>query len=320
MLPRMRCCLMSKPGTKTIFNPQLAMWAGVASMATAAILIVVKAAAWMISDSTSVLASLTDSIIDVIVSFMSFMAIRHSLKPADDDHRYGHGKIEGLMALLQAGFIGMGAVFLIFESAGRLSDPAPVVHPVMTVIVMAASSALSILLIAAQHRILRHAPSLAVESDKAHYASDILVNGVVILALALQMKGAPLWTDPFFALLIALWLGRAAYVVAAKGVDMLLDKELPAEKRDRIVAIIGTNRDIHGFHDLRTRMSGMELYISFDVEIDPDITLAQAHRIAKDIEKALLHEFPNAQIMIHQDPVGETEDSRHKEGGIKETA
>jgi ferrous-iron efflux pump FieF len=310
---------MLKRSTKAAFNPQLAIWAGVASMVTVAVLIIIKSAAWMISDSTSILASLTDSIVDAIVSFMSFMAIRHSLKPADEDHRYGHGKIEGLMALLQAGFIGTGAVFLVFESVGHLFNPLPVVHPVMAVIVMAVSSGLSIILVAVQHYSLRQAPSLAVESDQAHYASDILVNGAVILALILQMRGAPLWTDPFFALLIALWLGRTAYMVAAKGVDMLLDKELPAEKRDRIIAIIGMNRDIHGFHDLRTRMSGMELYISFDVEIDPDITLAQAHRIAKDIEKALLHEFPNAQVMIHQDPVGETEDSRHKEGGVKET-
>ncbi len=309
---------MSEPSTQIKFNPRMALWVGAASMGTAALLIVIKTVAWWMSGSTSVLASLIDSVADVVVSFMSFMAIRHSLKPADEDHRHGHGKIEGLMALLQAVFIGTGAVFLVFESVRHLSDPHPVVQPMVAIIVMVASSVLTMLLVAAQNYSQRHAPSLAVESDKAHYSSDTLVNGAVIAALALQMMGGPAWIDPLFALMIALWLGRTAYMVAAKGVDMLLDKELPDEKRARIIAIIAANPDIHGFHDLRTRTSGMELHISFDVEIDPLMTLARAHGISKEIEQNLLHEFPNAQIMIHKDPIGDTEDSRHKDGGLSE--
>lgn len=311
---------MEHQSTQKTFNPRRALWAGMASMGIVTLLIVMKSATWWVSGSASVMGSLIDSIADAAVSFMSFMAIHHSMKPADENHRYGHGKIEGLMALLQAGFIGIGAVLLAVEGATHLSNPHPVIQPAMGIAVMVVSSILTLVLIRIQKDSYHHAPSLAVESDREHYASDLLVNGAVVAALVLQMVGVPAWIDPFFAVLIALWLGRVACTIGAKGVDMLLDRELPDEKRSKIISIIGANPDIHGFHDLRTRMSGMELYISFDVEIDPALTLARAHAISKDIERSLLHEFPNAQIMIHKDPVGETEDSRHKGGGMRETA
>src|SRR5687768_167911 len=147
---------------QTIFHPRLALLAGWASIVTVTILIVIKSVAWASSGSASVLASLTDSVIDAAISIISFMAIRHSLKPADDDHRYGHGKIEGLMALLQAAFIGAAAIFLIIESVGRLADPRPVSQPVMAIIVMVISTGLSALLVAIQNYSLRRAPSLSV--------------------------------------------------------------------------------------------------------------------------------------------------------------
>src|ERR1035437_2491697 len=101
------------------FRPRMALLAGGASMAVVTVLIIIKAAAYAGSNSASALASLVDSVIDAAASLMTFMAIHISLKPADSDHRYGHGKAEGLAALFQAAFIGGAGAFLLLESLSR---------------------------------------------------------------------------------------------------------------------------------------------------------------------------------------------------------
>jgi ferrous-iron efflux pump FieF len=167
-----------------------------------------------------------------------------------------------------------------------------------------------------QNYSLRHAPSLAVKADHAHYSSDILMNGGVILALVAQSYGAPYWVDVGFSLVVSLWMFVTVYKISFKAVDMLLDRELPIAVRERILAIIKSNKDVHDVHDLRTHMSGMRVQIFFDIEIDPEMTLRQAHDVSKAIEGEILDEFPNAEIMIHKDPIGEIDDSRHTVKGV----
>lgn len=294
----------------------MALLAATASCITVAGLIVIKAFAYLASGSTSVLASLIDSIVDAAVSLINFLAIHHSLKPADENHRHGHGKIEGLAALMQGAFICGAAVFLSFESLQRLADPHPVTAHGLAIAVMVVSVVLSVGLVLVQNYTLYHAPSLAVQADRAHYSSDILMNGGVILALVAQSYGAPSWVDVAFALIVSLWMFVSVYKISFKAVDMLLDRELPVEVRERILSIIRSHKDVHDVHDLRTHMSGMRARVFFDIEVDPEMTLACAHAVSKEVEQAILKEFPNAEIMIHKDPVGEIEDSRHTVKGI----
>ncbi|MBI2233425.1 MAG: cation diffusion facilitator family transporter [Micavibrio aeruginosavorus] len=307
---------MTQQSQHPVFKPKMALVAGGASIATVALLIAIKAFAYMVSGSASVLASLIDSLVDAGVSLIGFLAIRQSLKPASADFRYGHGKIEGLAALMQGAFILGAAVFLGFEAIQRLAQPHPVTATGVAIGVMLVSIVLSVLLVAVQNYSLRHAPSLAVKADRAHYSSDILMNAGVIMALLTQSYGAPVWLDSVFALGIAFWMFVTVYGIVMKAVAMLLDRELPQETRMRILEIIRSNPDVHDVHDLRTTMSGMRLDIAFDVEIDPDMTLARAHAVSKKVEDAILLEFPNAEIMIHKDPVGEIDDSRHTVKGV----
>lgn len=301
----------------TAFQPRLALRAGLASIAVVAVLITIKTIAFLISGSASILASLVDSVTDAGVSLMSFMAIRESLKPPDKNHRYGHGKIEGLAAVLQALFIAGAAFFLGREAIGRLSNPQEVSAYGLGIIVMVVSIILSLVLVAYQKNIMRKAPSLAVEVDRAHYASDIAINGGVIAALVLQYFGAPVWVDTVFALCVALGLLATVYRVGMKGIDMLLDHELPKDQRKRIKNIILDDARVHSVHDIRTRTSGMSIHISFDIEVDDTLTLKAAHDIAVDVEVELLKVFPNAEIMIHVDPLGDTYDHRHNIAGVQ---
>jgi ferrous-iron efflux pump FieF len=289
-----------------------AIVAGWASIATVIVLIIFKTMAWLASGSTSILASLIDSIVDGSVSLMNFFAIRLSLKPADYEHRHGHGKIEGLAALLQGAFITGAAVFLIFEAISRFLNAEAVTEHWLGIAVMVFATIASIGLVYLQNHVLTKAPSLAVEADQAHFSSDIIMNIGVIIVLIILNFGGPSWVDPLFALLIAGILVKTAWEIVNKGLDMLLDKELPDNQREKILQIARAHPDIRSVHDLRTRKSGMRIYISFDVEIDADMTLRDAHAISLDVEKSVHKEFPNAEIMIHKDPYGVPhEESRH---------
>ena len=297
-------------------KPRYALRAGAASIITVAILIAIKGAAWSQSGAVSVLASLMDSLVDAAASLVSFSAIHYSLRPADREHRYGHGKAEALAALFQAAFIAGAGVFLLFESVARFSSPEPVRDPAGVIVIMAISATLSLLLVGIQKYSLRKAPSLAVEADQAHYAMDVAINIGVIIVMAALHYGAPAWTDPVFALAVALYLAVTVRRIAGKAIDMLLDRELPGDAREVITKKVMSCRGVLGMHDLRTSRSGMRAFISFDIEVDRDLSLHDAHEIARAVERVVLKEFSHAEVMIHVDPHGDTEDSRHQVAGV----
>jgi ferrous-iron efflux pump FieF len=297
-----------------------ALRAGLASVAVVGILILIKGATYAATSSASVLASLMDSIGDGAASIMNYMAIVYAVRPPDSDHRHGHGKMEGLAALMQAGLIAGAGLLILWEACGHFLHPQAVSNGEAAVFVMVAATVLSALLVAFQNYSLRRANSLAVAADKAHYGADIVVNIGVIAVLLLLRAGAPLWIDPLFALLVALWLARTAHSVGCQGVDMLLDRELPDEVRARIKQRVRANAAVLGLHDLRTHRSGMKTFMSFDIELDPALSLHDSHEIVREVELALLADFPDAEILIHVDPFGDTADSRHSAIGAPKPA
>jgi ferrous-iron efflux pump FieF len=150
-----------------------------------------------------------------------------------------------------------------------------------------------------------------VEADQAHYSMDILVNiGVIGVLLGLR-AGLPHWIDPVFGVAVVIYLGVMVTQIAGKGVDMLLDRELPGNAREVITSKVLSHPYVMGMHDLRTNKSGMRVFISFDIELDPSLLLYHAHEIVREVEHELLLDFPNAEILIHADPHGDTYDTRH---------
>ena len=294
----------------------MALLAGGLALGTVAILITIKAWAYIDNGSVSVLASLIDSIVDAGASLIMFLAIKYSLKPADSEHRYGHGKIEGLAALFQAAFIAGAGIFLLLESLSRFASPVAFNDTARAVTVMIISTVISFALIAVQTFILRSAPSLAVESDRAHYSTDVVVNlGVIGVLIALQ-NGAPGWVDPLFGVVLALYLALTVKNIAGKGLDMLLDRELPGAARELITSKVLSHQYVLGMHDLRTHKSGMRVFMSFDIELDPSLLLYNAHEIVREVEHEILIDFPHAEILIHVDPYGDTHDTRHHVSGV----
>jgi ferrous-iron efflux pump FieF len=297
-------------------NPRYALLASYWAVGTVALLIVIKTYAYTVSDSAAMLGTLTDSITDAAISIMMLMAVRYSLKPADADHRHGHGKIEGIASLMQGAFMAGAGVFLCFEAVERFINPEIIKDHHVAITVSGIAIILTFLLVAIQKFALSRAPSLAIEADQAHYKTDLLLNGGVIVTLLANLKGAPLWFDPAFALVIAGYFLRMAYKISKRSVDMLMDKEMSQKVRRHIEEIVRQNLNVYGMHDLRTRQAGMRMHISFDVELYPELSLKEAHDIVRDLDHAILEHYPHAEIIIHMDPIGDTDDPRHTVRGI----
>jgi ferrous-iron efflux pump FieF len=297
-------------------KPHYAFFSSCLTVGTVAILILIKSYAFYVSGAATMLATLTDSVVDAAVSLMLLFAVRYSLKPADKDHRHGHGKVEGIAALMQGAFLGGAGIFLGFEAFNRFVYPQELSHHALTIGVALIAIALTFIIVGVQKFALRYAPSLALASDHAHYKTDIFLNGSVIVAMLVNYYGTVTWIDPGFALLIAFYFMYTAISITSQSVDMLMDKELSPDIREEIEKLVAKNPKIHDMHDLRTRMSGMNMHISFDVELNPDLTLKAAHDIVRELDHAILAKYPNAEIIIHMDPIGDTADPRHSVKGV----
>lgn len=278
--------------------------AAAASVGTALVLIGVKLFALMMTDSVALLSSLIDSTLDAGASFLNLWAVRQSLAPADSGHRFGHGKIESLASLGQAAFIAGSAVLLIFQSIQYFLHPRIITHVGIGMGAMGISIVLTLLLVSFQRYVVKKTKSVAITADYAHYAGDVMMNLSVILSLFVGSYFNFRYADPIFALLIAVYLIVSVFRILKQSLAQLVDAELPDQEKQKIADVVLKSPDVSGLHDLRTRSSGTQWFIQLHLELDPLFTLAKAHAVADQVEKRLTQAFPNAEIIIHQDPAG----------------
>ncbi len=287
---------------------RLMRWATYASVAVAGVLIIAKFYAWVVTDSVSLLSTLVDSMLDAAVSLINLFAVRHALQPADREHRFGHGKAEPLAGLAQSAFITGSAVFLLIEAFERLAKPRPIEATEAGYIVMVLSIILTIGLVAFQRYVVKKTGSLAIGADSLHYQTDVLVNASVILSLYLVSQFDLPFVDPLFAIAIAVYIIRTAWQIGSDAVQVLMDRELPDEDRKKIRDIVMAQQGVLGMHDLRTRTSGIQEFIQLHLELDGELKLKDAHVIADRVELAVGNAFPNAEVIVHEDPEGVDED------------
>ncbi len=286
------------------------------ALASVLVLVTVKLFVALNSGSAAMLGSLMDTLGDGVLSCVAYLTLSFSLKPPDAEHRYGHGKAEGMSAFLQGSFLIGSGVFLAFESVRHILSPTPLQNEIAVIAVSVFSILVTGVLVYIQKRSLKHSNSLVLEADHTHYTSDILLNAGVILALILHMYSGLIIFDALIGVAIAVYLCLSGFKVSKKATDMLMDREIEGTDRAKIIDIITNYAPISGFHDLRTRRSGMNIYISFDVELEAELSLRQAHDKTRELEYLLLEAFPNAEIIIHKDPIGDTYDTRHKVQGV----
>lgn len=277
------------------------------SVAVAAVLVAAKIVAWALSGSVAMLASLADSALDLTASLITFFAVRYASSPADDEHRYGHGKAEALASLMQAMLVALSAGLLMREAVVRFLDPEPISATTTALVVMGLSIVLTLGLVWAQTLAVKKTQSLAVSGDRAHYFSDLAANAAVIAGLVLAGGLGLTRADPVVGFAVALWLFWTAFGVGKAAYEALMDRELPDEDRAHIITLAGDDPKVLGVHQLRTRASGPFIHIQMHMDLDPDQSLTEAHEVVVAAERRVMAAYPAADVLIHADPKGRAE-------------
>jgi ferrous-iron efflux pump FieF len=277
------------------------------SVGMAAVLVSIKALVWVGSGSVALLASMADSGLDLVASTATFFAVRYAAAPPDAEHRYGHGKAEAFASLIQAGLVFASAALVGQEAIRHILQPRPLAHQGLAAGVMAISTLLTAILIAAQTWLLRRTASVAVSADRLHYATDLASNLIALAGIGAAALIGWASLDALAGLAIAALLLWGAVAVFREASDQLMDHELPRESRERIIALMTEDPRLRDVHQLRTRASGPIVHIQMHADLDPDLTLEAAHRVVVAAEKRVLKAFPAADIIIHPDPRGRAE-------------
>ena len=289
---------------KNTDEAHLKHYAAAASIATAILLTLIKAAAAFVTGSLSVLSSMIDSMGDVFSSVVTFIAVHYAEKPLTCNHRYGYGKAEAVSALVQAAFISGSAFFILYESVYRMLHPVMLTHTAIGIGVMIVGMIFTALLVCFQRYIIKRVKSQAIEADSKHYIVDFISNGTVLLSLLVIFHFNWQWFDMVAATLVSVYLIFTAWHIACKALSEITDKEADNEIKARIIQAILTTDGVKGYHDLRSRLSGNRLFLEVHLEIDGNLPLFAAHKIAENAEKAIIDVCPQAQVIIHQDPYG----------------
>ena len=286
----------------------LAKSAAMASITVALLLVSLKTwAAWK-TGSAAMLGSLADSTLDLVASVVTLIGVWVAAMPADENHRFGHGKAEGVAAMFQVFLIVISATGIFFRAVTQLIEGTRVEAAPEGIGVSLVAILATFALLGWQRFVIARTRSVAIGADHVHYQSDLLLNLAVIAALALDSYAGIGWADPVFGIVIALWLTYGAWRASKAGIEQLMDQEWPEEKRRAFVERAATHPELSRMHDLRTRTAGNRDFVQFHVDLPGDMTVNEAHDVIEGVEADLCKHFPGTEILIHIDPAGHVDE------------
>ncbi len=274
------------------------------SIASNAILIVLKLAAGAITGSVAIITEAMHSSVDLVASIVAYVSVRTADKPADSDHPYGHDKFENLAAAIEAMLILVGAGVIVFESVRRLSSGAEVHSLGIGIAVIAFSVLANVVVSTLLARRARETDSPALEGDAAHLRTDAATSAAVLVGLVLvQLTGAA-WLDPVIALAVAAAIVYAGIKLLLRASRVLVDEALPPAELDAVRAAIAEfgPRGVCGYHKLRARRAGSRRYVDLHVQFVSGTTLEAAHTTAHQLQDAIRERVRSADVLIHLEP------------------
>jgi cation diffusion facilitator family transporter len=282
------------------------------SVLAAAFLVAVKLATGLVTGSLGLLAEAAHSGTDLVAALLTLFAVRIAVRPADQEHHYGHGKAEHLAALAESTFLFLVSAFLAFQAVDRLAsgethrvDAAWWAFVVLGIVIVVDASRAVISRRAARRF---HSPALA--SNALHFASDLAGSLAVVVGLVLVAFGEPR-ADAIAALIVAGIVMVAAARLARQSIEVLMDRaDADAERAMReALAEFG---DVE-VRRLRARHAAGRDFVDLVVAISADAGLAQAHTTADAIEEAVRRHLPGSDVLVHVEP-------RAVEGDLRERA
>lgn len=270
---------------------------------TSVFLVFIKFVAWRITGSISLQASMTDSLLDALVSFLVYHALKYSDIKFDDNHNFGHEKVEGVVSIFQCLIIFYSGMMILHESYEAWSDPQPIQNTAVGIVIMLVSTVAVYQLIYFQKYVARKTSSVLVKGDSLHYLSDFCMNLAVIGSLLLSNLFAHM--DIIFGSVVGIYVLYSALQVLRNAIVDLMDEALPKTERNKIVKEIISVPEVKKIKILRTRSAGMKKHIEAIIEVDQNITLKQANTITKSVEKKISKLFAKVDILIKAEPKGE---------------
>ncbi|MFT7516730.1 MAG: ferrous-iron efflux pump FieF [Myxococcota bacterium] len=269
-------------------------------------LVVIKGITFLVTNSSGILGSAADSLFDVCASLLVLWAILEAERPADADHPWGHGKAEGLASLFQGILILATGVGLVAHTVMRFfkDDDDGFQLPIVGVVVMIISSIATLWLVRQLKSTAKKTNSPALAADSQHYTSDLLINLSVIIGLILGSFLDARWPDLVIALCIALIILNSAREIFVSSIEILMDRGLEAKESHAILAAVQNfHPRVAGFHDLRSRRSGADIFIELHLDLARDLSFVEAHDLSEDVGEAIRRKLTNATITVHADPL-----------------
>jgi len=279
------------------------------STTVAFILVTMKLVVGVLSGSVAVLASAIDSLLDLVVSTFNYFALHNSEKEPDEKFNFGRRKLEPLAAVIEGTIVSLSALFILYEAISKMVQGSSITHLQASLGVMIASLLITAGLVLFLNYVAKTTGNMVIKSDALHYKTDLLSNGGVLASLVFISLTGNTLIDPILGIIICGYMLYSAYPLIKDGLMMLLDAALDSESVAQINKLLNSQLDINGHHDLRTRQSGSDIYISVHIVFSISTSLYDAHQVSDRIEKSLHALFPDNTVhpLIHLDPYDDSD-------------
>ncbi|HZF71624.1 cation diffusion facilitator family transporter [Sulfuricurvum sp.] len=281
------------------------------STTIAFLLVAFKLTVGIISGSVAVLASAIDSLLDMVVSIFNYFALHNSDKEPDENFNFGRKKLEPLAAVIEGTIISLSALFILYTAISKMVQGSEIDHLSISIGVMIASLIITAGLVFFLNLVAKKTGNMVIQADALHYKTDLLSNGAVLLSLVVISFTEYTFIDPLLGIGISIYMIYSAFPLIKEGILMLLDAALDTKSVTKINKVLNNQLDISSHHDLRTRQSGSEIYISVHVVFNISTSLYDAHMVGDRIELAFKNLFPDNTVysLIHLDPYDDSEEA-----------
>ena len=256
----------------------------------------------MLTGSVSVLSEAAHSASDLLASWIAFFSVRLADTPADEEHPYGHGKVESLSGVAEALLIFGAAAYIIYEAINKMVHRQSPEHIDLGLAVMLVSVVCNVLISRHLFSVAAKTDSMALKADAEHLRTDVFTSvGVLVGLILLKVTGNPL-IDPLAGLVVSFLIIHASWRLLHEALNPLMDAQLPDADRDIVRTVLNEEPMVLGFHKLRTRKSGSFRYVDAHVQMDDDMSLLEAHDVTETLEDRIRERLPNTEITLHTEP------------------
>jgi cation diffusion facilitator family transporter len=279
------------------------------SLAATLGLLVLKLGAAIISDSIAVLGDAVDSGTDLVAATAALVSVRIAAQPADEEHPYGHGKVEAMSAGVAATIVAIGGTFVVVQALRRLFGDQPDIDVGIGLVAMLIAAGVNLVLAVFMRREADRSRSMALMAESKHLQTNVVQAGTIMAGLALVAITGNEIFDPLFALGLAAYMGWIAYGLVRTAAADIMDTALPEDELNEITEVLISHPEVRGFHRLRTRRSGADRHVDMHCLVDSQLTMEESHPIAESIEREIAAKLPGTTVVIHLEP----DDGRHRD-------